>query len=232
MRNFVVVTQQRSGSSFLRHLLNAHPGLHCNPEHPTTDVRRCGAAWAYQQGFALPRDRTPEAVGFVMKLHQDLHHAFPSRPDLKILLLHRQNRLATLLSYRVSQLLGPSEAPEHGILTLDDAVARRRALPPLTIPISEAERFFEAWTARTEEVLRCMEGIAWIEVVYETLCRDAEAAMQPVYSYLGVAPPSAWRIPETAGRKLDPRPLAEAIANYTELKAYFLSTRWASFFEA
>jgi hypothetical protein len=47
-----------------------------------------------------------------------------------------------------------------------------------TLNLAEAEQFFEVWTAKTEEVLQCLAGTAWREVLYEELCRDAEAAMR------------------------------------------------------
>jgi hypothetical protein len=239
MRYFVVLSQQRAGSHMLMNLLNSHPLVHCNSDFATADIQRYGEEWAYEQGFTLPpvySDRAPlppnkhpELVGFLIKFHQDLHPTIYKRQGVKIVLLRRQNQLATLLSRNVSHLLGPYDSPHLGV-PLRDARNRRVTLPPIRIEPKAAQAFFEEWDAKAAEVVRCLEGTDRRPVLYEELCWDTQGTMRGVFEHLGVPFQQVRATPGWGAEKLDPRPLAEAIANYEELKAYFVGTRWDVFF--
>jgi hypothetical protein len=223
----------------LMNLLNSHPAIHCNSDILTRDVREHGEEWTYRQGFRLPPKyptrsplppgKVPTWIGFQLKMKQDLHRTIRRRRDLKIVLLQRRNRLASLLSRNVTHRLGSYESPERGI-SLEDAPLRRAEMPPFRIEVREARAFFEEWSAKTDEVLRCLEGTDWVEVFYEELCQDAAEAMRPVYEHLGVP---FHPVSHTAGWgavKLDLRPLSQAIENYEELRTHFLGTPWQEFF--
>lgn len=231
MRYFVIIAQQRSGSHLLMNLLTSHPAIHVNEGLLTRDVETNGAAWTFEQGFHAPPGKSPELVGFTIFMKQNLHRMLRQRPGLKILLLHRRNRLATLLSRNVSHRLGGYEAPDRGIHTIDEAVARRRALSPLHISVEEAEAFFEEWTAKTEEVHQCLEGTDWLRVIYEDLRSDPDTVMRGVYQHLGLPFHPVRPMPGAGSVKLDPRPLNEAIENFLALKVHFAGTRWATFFD-
>ena len=162
-------------------------------------------------------------------MKQDLHQTIRKRSGLKILLLHRTNRLATLLSRNVTHRLHPYVETDTDAC-LDEAIRSRAELPALHIESGEAEAFFEEWSAKTYEVICCLEGTDGLQVFYEDLCRDAQAAMRPVYEHLGVPFYPVQSTPGWGAKKLDPRPFCEAIENYEELKAYFAGTRWEGFF--
>ena len=168
MQSFVVLSQQRSGSHMLMNLLNSHSAIHCNSDLMTADIESHGEDWAWRQGLRLPEGVEAERVGFLLKIKQNLHAGLRQQQGLKILFLQRRNRLATLLSKHVGSQLGLYEDPKKGI-SLDEARARRAAMPPQRIPFKEAKRFFEEWASRTDEVLGCLEGTDWMGVFYEDL---------------------------------------------------------------
>jgi len=221
----------------LMNMLNSHPSIHCNSDLLTKDIEERGEEWAYAEGFRLPpkypersplpQGKRPELVGFLIKMKQDLHQTIRRRSSLKILLLHRRNHLATLLSRNVTHRLGPYFDTDA---CPNEAIRSRGELPALRIESGEAEAFFEEWSAKTDEVLCCLEGTDWLEVFYEDLCRDLQAAMRPVYEHLGVPFYPVQSTPGWGAKKLDPRPLCEAIENYEELTAYFAGTRWEGYF--
>ncbi|HUW81209.1 MAG TPA: hypothetical protein VMZ31_00265 [Phycisphaerae bacterium] len=223
----------------LMNMLSSHPSIHCNSDLLTKDVRERGEEWAYAEGFRLPpkypersplpQGKRPERVGFLIKMKQDLHQTIRKRSGLKVLLLHRRNRLATLLSRNVSHRLGPYVEIDMGAC-LDEAIRSRGELPALHIDSGEAEAFFEEWSAKTDEVICCLAGTDWLHVFYEDLCRDPQTGMRPVYEHLGVPFHLVQSTPGWGAKKLDPRRLCEAIENYEELKAYFAGTRWEGFF--
>ncbi len=239
MRHFVVIAQQRTGGHMLMNLLNAHPDIHCNSDILTRDVLAHGEEWTFQEGFRfppkyperspVPPGKKPQWIGFQIKMKQDLHRTIRKRKGLNIVLLQRKNRLATLLSRNVSHRLGGYADPARGI-SLEDAPLRRAEMPPLRIGIHEAQRFFEEWSAKTDEVLHCLEGTDWVNVFYENLCQDAEKAMRPVYEHLAVPFHPVGFTAGWGAVKLDSRPLPQAIENYEELKSHFIGTPWQDFF--
>ncbi len=223
----------------LMNLLNSHPDIHCNSDILTKDVQEHCEEWTYQQGFRfppkypsrspVPLGKTPKWIGFQIKMKQNLHRTIRKRKGLKIVLLRRRNRLATLLSRNVSHRLGGYADPEKGI-SLDDAPIRRAEMPSLRIGIHETQSFFEEWSAKTDEVLHYLEGTDWMRVFYEDLCQDAEESMRPVYRHLGAPFHPVSHTEGWGAVKLDSRPLSQAIENYGELRTYFMDTPWRDFF--
>jgi len=236
---FVVIAQQHTGGHMLMNLLNSHPAIHCNSDILTRDVQEHGEEWTYQQGFRLPPKyptrsplppgKEPKWIGFQIKMKQDLHRTIRKRKWLKIVFLQRRNRLASLLSRNVTHRLGSYEDPERGI-SLEEAPLRRAEMPPLRIGIHEAQAFFEEWSAKTCEVLHCLEETDWMQVFYKDLCQNAEETMRLVYEHLGVPFHPVSHTPGWGAVKLDPRSLSQAIENYGELKSHFMGTPWQGFF--
>ena len=231
MRYFIIFAQQRSGSNLLMNLIRSHPDIHLNSWMLTDDVEKNGETWAFEQGFHMAMDKSRAIIGFTAYLKQNLHQHIRQRQGVKILFLHRKNRLATLLSRNMSHRLSTYIAPERGIHSMEEAVERRSEMPPLHIPVEEAEGFFEEWSAKTKEVLDCFEGTDWLQVFYEDLCRDPEPVMRRVYQHFELPFHPVAHTPGDGSVKLDQRPLHEAIENYEGLKAYFTGTPWEAFFE-
>lgn len=228
---FVIISQQRSGSHMLMNLLNAHPDIHCNSDLQTADIRERGEEWALREGFSVPAAvGSPLWVGFLVKFKHDMHALLATLPDLKILLIRRKNRLATLLSKKVAKEFGCYEKKEANV-TLDNAREVRAQMPAVHITPSEAEKFFETWSAKEEEVLKTLKDSDITVLNYEEVLEDKKTHIDQIFEDFGLPLVPANHTSGRGAQKLDPRPLHEAIENYAELRDYFFGTRWAEFFE-
>jgi hypothetical protein len=237
MRHFVILSRQRSGSHMLMNLLNSHPLVRCNGDLMTPDVEKFGEEWAYETGFRhhstfrdevpVSEGKCPEIVGFPIKIKQNLHQTIRKRPGLKIILLERRNRLAVLLSRELGNVL--RLYPDNGE-RMAEFSKRHSSHPPINIDPSLATAFFEEQSAKTEEVLKGLEGTDWAGVLYKDLCAETNATMRTVFAHLGVAYQKPRLSAGWGSTKLNKRNLAESIANYSELKRYFAATKWADYF--
>lgn len=218
MDKFIIFSQQRSGSHYLRYLLNSHKDIHCNSDFSSGDIDKNGIDWAYTEGFKT--DKTVKLVGFLAKLRQNLHFDISKYPGVKILFLLRRNRLATLLSKKISSELGCYE--ETG-LSLTEAKQRRSDLPSVKIDIEEVEQFINSWKEKEAEVFLSLEDHpACRTIYYEELSNNMY--IHSIYEWLGVSWNDSKLLNPKQGRgfeKLDPRPIEEAIENYKELVKYF-----------
>ena len=215
MNKFIIFSQQRSGSHYLRYLLNAHKDIHCNSDFSSGDVDNKGIDWAYKEGFKT--DNTDiKLVGFLAKLRQNLHYDIARYPDIKVIFLLRRNRIATLLSKMIVSSLGCYD--ETG-LSLTEAKRKRSELAPVKISIKDVEEFITIWENKEAEVLLFLKDHPdWSSIYYEDL------SAKILYDRLGVFQDSSKIIKQKQDRgseKLDSRPIEEAIENYVELVEYF-----------
>ncbi len=218
MNKFIIFSQQRAGSHYLRYLLNAHKDIHCNSDFSSGDINKKGFDWAYEEGFKTHKTDV-KLIGFLAKFQQNLHYDIAKYPDIKVILLLRRDRLATLLSKMISSAFGCYE--ETG-LSLTEAKRKRSELFPVKISIEEAEEFITIWEDKEAEVFAFLEEHPdWNTIYYEDLSNEI---MILIYDWLGVPWDSSKIVKQKSGRgfeKLDPRPIEEAIENYQELTEYF-----------
>ena len=215
MNKFIIFSQQRSGSHYLRYLLNSHKDIHCNSDFSTGDVDNKGIDWAYEEGFKT--DNTDiKTIGFLAKLKQNLHYDIARYTDVKVIFLLRRNRIATLLSKMIVSSLGCYD--ETG-LSLTEAIRKRSELSPVRISIKDVEEFITIWENKEAEVLLFLEDHSdWSTIYYEDLSAEI------VYDRLGVSQDNSKIVKQKQDRgseKLDPRPIEEAVENYQELVEYF-----------
>ena len=219
MDKFIVFSQQRAGSHYLRYLLNAHKDIHCNSDLSSGDIGKRGFDWTYARGFKTHRTDV-KLVGFLAKLKQNLHYDIARYPDVKVIFLLRRDRLATMLSRMVASAFGCYD--ETG-LSLAVAKRKRSELFSVKISIEEAEEFFNYWEEKEAEVFLFLEDHPdWNTIYYEDLSDGI--SIQLIYDWLGVSLDSSKLVEQKQGRgfeKLDPRPIEEAIENYEELTEYF-----------
>ncbi len=215
MNKFIIFSQQRSGSHYLRYLLNAHKDIHCNSDFSSGDVDNKGIDWAYKEGFKTDKTNI-KTVGFLAKLKQNLHYDIARYPDIKVIFLLRRNRLATMLSKMISSAIGCYD--ETG-LSLTEAKRKRSELSSVKISIKDVEEFITIWENKEAEVFLFLgEHPDWRTIYYEDLSAEI------VYDRLGVSQDSSKIVKQKQDRgseKLDSRPIEEAIENYQELVEYF-----------
>lgn len=132
---FVILGLPRSGTTYLMTLLNAHPRIHCSGEQfnpyaivgihdrvETLDqiVARDRAPLAFMNRFFARHDATGDydRVGFKFMIGHNarLLRALATRPHLRLIYVHRENRLAqasSLVKALESQIWAQSHPDDH-----------------------------------------------------------------------------------------------------------------------
>jgi LPS sulfotransferase NodH len=256
-RKFVILSHLRSGTHLLRTALESHPAIVCqtevfnsdNPDLPyplATPTAEILGRFVYH-GFP------PQiaCVGFVLQVYHPWGlEAFPgirenplwadvwprlaALDDLRVIHLRRENGLRRHLSHVMARATGAWHAWDSdrvGAVThlkVPTAGAghpvRREAV---TLDPERLERDFVETERLHETAARRFASHPRLALRYEDLCRDFDRIAADAQAFLGV--PAVPLAPAVA--KLDRRPLAQAIANYADLKHHFAATRWASFFD-
>lgn len=260
-RPFVIVSHLRSGTHMLRTSLESHPAVRCqaepfnsdNPDLPyplTVSSQEILDRWVY-----TPQPAGIEHVGFVLQSYhpnglaafegirqapgwRDVWDLLVAMPDLRVILLVRDNLLRRHLSHVLARrrwywhswdaqaverttFLGHKRPPSDQIGTT----------PP---PVGPVELDPERLQLDFEEILRLrararslFEDHPLLQVRYEDLCEDFEHQAHRLLDFLELSPAPL----EPAVKKMERRPLSQAIANYDALRTHFADTPWAGFFD-
>ena len=245
----------------LRTALESHPGIRCqaepfNSDSPSlpydldTPVERILERWVYG-----PDTERFDAVGFVLHIYHPMGlEAFPGirenpawqgiwptlarMPGLKVIMLEREN----LLHRHLSHVLARKTSYWHSwnadrvdaVTHLGDRAPPRAQIgsqrPPVAPVVLSPETLrvdFEDIEALRRRALDVLGAHPTLTLRYEQMCAEPEAAFAAVQRFLGVEPTPL----ETGLRRLEQRPLDQAIANYAQLARDFASTKWSSFFD-
>ncbi|MBL8659792.1 MAG: hypothetical protein JNM75_08560 [Rhodospirillales bacterium] len=256
-RKFVIVSHLRSGTHLLRTALESHPAVVCQTEVFNSDNRRLPyplttptvevlRRWVYRQ---FPD--TVACVGFTLQVYHPWGlRAFPGIREnpawgdvwtwlsrmkaVRIIHLRRENSLRRHLSHvmarrsRVWHAWDPDRVKTVSHLgPPPDGDGPGSPREPVTLDAARLEVDFEETERLHEAVTRRFRDHALCSISYESLTRDFDARCREVQDFLQLplAPLTA------AVGKLETRSLADAIANYGDLKRHFADTRWAAFFE-
>lgn len=242
---FVVVGRSRTGSNLLRSLLNAHSQVETygeifrSPDRAAMDWDHIGHLRQSDRMHHLLLEDPVEfietrvysrypaeiaAVGFKIFYYHAQEGAWrmvwpylQQQSGLHVIHMKRRNMLSTHLSRKRAEITdvwvntsGQREQPIAVTLDYDQCLA-------------DFERT-RAWEVAADAMFA---GHPKIELFYEDLAQDNDRAMQHVQAFLGlnyqpVAPTIFKQSQQT---------LAQAIANYDELKDRFAGSPWAAFFE-
>ena len=164
--------------------------------------------------------------------------------DLRVIFLERRDLLRRHLSHRLSRETGrwhdwdPKrvETVTHLAPPPDDQIGRparggetgRPPLPRLRLDAQALEQDFREvarWRSRARERLGHLPSL---DLEYEELCRDGARVHRQLLDFLGLPP----RPLVAATRRLEHRPLGEAIHNLETLGRHFRNTPWAKLFES
>lgn len=244
-RRFIILTTARSGSNFLRGLLNSHSQVMAFGEL-FREMDSIGwdmpAYDQFMQSRHLRRQARNDPVGFLEKA---VFKSFPKRikavgfklfyyhaqeesrshvwkflrdqKDLLILHLKRNNTLKVMLSLK--------KAFKTNSWT--NTLGTEEEKTHISLDYEECLESFE-WAQnvkkRYDEYFREHPKI---DVVYEELVRDMPGELTRIQQFLGIDRQTC--TPATS--KQANQPLSEAISNYFELKAKFRGSQWEQFFE-
>jgi hypothetical protein len=255
---FVLVSHLRSGTHMLRTSLESHPAIVCQSEVFNSDDRQLPyplerpAQDILDEYVYRPKPPSVQCVGFVLQAYHprglslvpeirqnpgwdDVWTLLAGMPDLRVIHLKRLNLLRRHLSHVNAHESGiwhdwDSESVRLVTHLADPpAVGRRPAdRPAVTLNPGRLTADFQdvVWSRRRADLTLGHHPI--LEVIYERLCDGYDAECRRVQEFLGVSPVRPLR---PAVFKLEERPLAEAIANYHELKHHFARTPWGDFFD-
>ena len=136
--------------------------------------------------------------------------------DVAIILLSRQNTLATYTSFLIAQKTQVWQ-------TLDKS---QRSSINVTVDMEECLTEFET-RERYESIVRAKIATHRVmEITYEDLSKDPSSSIIKIQEFLGLD-----RLEPAINQvKTEIRPLSEIIDNYRELKERFADTRWAHYF--
>ncbi|BBO56826.1 sulfotransferase domain-containing protein [Cobetia sp. AM6] len=220
---FVVLFMARSGSKFLRSLLNQHP-----------DVNDFGEVF-HNRGGAFNENRTllnvfsevamsPYKVpGFQFRYPRhpsefpEIDTIIKNRSEegsLKIILLKRKNKLKAAISQQNSERLKRETGKAHlfksslahfGKLELDVKRACKEALDR-----SSKDKEYVSWAES--------KRLRFIEVFYEDICDNAELEVNKIFSFLGVSKLKPGTLKDSDLVKVTSDNLSESLKNYQELE--------------
>ncbi len=236
--NFVILTTQRTGSTYIAHLLDSHPSVVSYGEI----FHRFGVGWGSRT------QRTNTRWLFYMRnifpivfLNTQVFHAYPSNiravgfklmygqatrfPSVlrylanqqsTIIFLNRKNLLESLVSLKRAQY--------SRIWTLKSASEK----PAIHIYIDEQEclNYFMETDCLHRQFCAYFKKNPSMQIYYEDVCQKGTHGLDAVQRFLAI-PRKPLSSPIT---KLRGAPLEETVVNYFELKKKFSKTKWASFF--
>jgi LPS sulfotransferase NodH len=238
---FIILGRSRSGSNFLRGLLNSHSQiitfeeLFKNPEtigwgldgYPQ-DQRTLHRFQTDPVGF-LESDvfgKMPlkiRAVGFKAFYYhaygtslEPIWSFLKAHNQIRVLHLRRKNILKTHLSKKRAEITD----------SWINLTGEKEQAPSVTLDFEECRSDFEQTRAWEETYSKFFQQHEVMELVYEDLARNYVERMKAVQAFLGVDPEKV----EPQTFKQASRPLSEAITNYSELKHRFAGTPWEEFF--
>ena len=237
MQPFLILANQRSGSSVLRYALNEQKGVVCHGEllragaHAKVSYAASTAAGWRRLEARLTPDRSlrhylerlweprgeVNAVGFKLmydQLDPRVSRLLAERGELRFVHLVRRNVLKSLISYEVARSHGrftlrPGEAFSFQPIHLDP----ERLLPQLRESAARVERH-RAWIGARPR----------IEVSYEALLADPRQVVTELLDFIGVPGEASGELPL---RKMTPDSLDEAITNADEVRELLAATEFA-----
>ena len=238
---FLILARSRTGSNYLRGLLNSHQrvivfgeifknqeaiewGMTGYPQDEQTLIlfQNDPAKFLDLAVFrAYPRGT--EAVGFKLFYYHAHDTALEPiwaylklRTDIKVIHLKRRNILKTHLSRKRAVLTDKWE-------NLDGSEAKER---PITLDYEECLQDFVQTRAWEQEYDQYFQDHPFLAVTYEDLASNKEVELRRIEDFLAIEHKPL--TPETF--KQSRKPLYETIANYDELRTRFEGTPWESFF--
>ena len=236
MQRFIVVGTQRTGTNYVRTLLDSHSEILCIGEaflktykdrfsyrtfsrHSparllNSQVRKQASTASYldylfsQQGYS--------AIGFKLMIRQHKKNPYIleclHRHPIKFIRVHRQNILATLVSRKISKT--------YGIYHSKSTMSAR------TIEIDTDSLYsgLEEIDRENASLEQMCDGFDNIVVTYEKMTADADSVCRHMLNFLGIEPG-----PELTSdfKKVNASSLEDSVTNYEQVAQRLLATKYA-----
>ncbi|MDZ7752522.1 MAG: sulfotransferase [Gammaproteobacteria bacterium] len=245
---FIILSRSRSGTNFLRGLLNSHPAIRCFSEvfgapdsvkwgmddlpdhvsHHTRQMKNRPDRFVETKVYGPVPSRI-QAVGFKIFYYHAaeaptqhiwdwLHH----HSEIKVIHMMRRNLLDTAISLRLAQASGSWKVSKASPNTGSD-----RAGPLVSIDPDWCQEVFEQTTIwqKSAEKWFCDHDI--LNLYYEDLREDPNREIKRCLDFLHL--PQAKLDPNTIRQSKKNR--ADKVANFQRLKEHFSGTTWRHFFD-
>lgn len=221
---FIILGRSRTGSNFLKGLLNSHPNILTYEEtfrgadKQNYDViKKLSNVWNKYP-------RKIKAVGFKLFYYhshkgenQRLWKKILSDKSIRIIHITRRNMFKTYVSRYKAELTQRWTDVKQG----------RDANMVVTLDYADILSDFK-WTQRIErEYRKKFSNHKVFEIVYEDLAKNTNMVMNDVLDFLKVEKKEL--SPTTT--KQQSEKLKDTVSNYNELKKKFSGTKWSSYFE-
>jgi len=227
MEKFIILSHPRTGSTFLRNVLNQFDGVECDPElfnpyilksnpeiskFPVEYLKKLYVSGGTGKGFKLQYNQA---------LKDNLTQIWPyliGEEDIKIIRLIRINKLKLLISLRKAQQV--SEWNKFSELN------RKKNKITLDITYQKCLYEFKRFTRVENEYHEKFKKHPMLTITYEDLIQDYYKTIDSVKSFLNIDAPTPKS--EVKVKKLK---LSDELTNYQQLKDKFKGSKWESFFE-
>jgi LPS sulfotransferase NodH len=134
--------------------------------------------------------------------------------SIKIIHLHRENRLNTFLSLEKAR----RSNVWHGS-GVDQS--------PITLDPQKCKAFFEQFENFELEFDQKFPNHKNFKIYYESLAKNRDEQLNKICAFLNVRPIKL----KSKMEKIQKRSISESISNFSELELYFKSTKWNKFFK-
>lgn len=242
MNKFIILFPGRTGSTYLRSRLRAHPNLYVdrelingrwitrNPGRRKVERRR-RLVGLFDRG----RGAHIKAVGFKTKIlpvvwnATDLNGLRDTLEECGLthaIALLRRNRIKHGLSYIRARIIKAKGSRYNLTLQSGHLQAELRKIPVDPVRLEAAAKIMEE---RERYIRKFFARLTWAKrrvLYYEDLLADRDAFIRRLYRFLGVGHV------ETRGEfvKATDNDLRRAIPNYREVRRYFAGTPYERFF--
>jgi LPS sulfotransferase NodH len=238
---FIILSRSRTGSEYLRSLLNSHreisvfgelfqlkdqinwhfPGYYGSRKQRA--VLEENPVLFLEKEVFRTHPNHKKAVGFKIFYyhaqdgnHKSVWNILQNQKDLKVIHLKRKNILKTHLSKKRANNTG-----KWIKLTKEN-----EEFEPIVLDYDECLYEFTKTRTWEEQYSTLFEGHDQLEVFYENLTKDTHNEVQRILKFLGVKEEEL----KSNTYKQSGQPISKAIANYFELKERFKGTLWEEFF--
>lgn len=240
-RKILLLGYMRSGSNFLRSLLNSHPGIHLHkelftqyPEHtdwpdrPNRKILPGDDAPAILQTDVYPPDAPYCAIGFKLFYNHlqlpawiDVAELLRDRHDFHVIHLYRENLLDSLLSYMIAQR-------DLRWISMSDADPMPH---PLSIAYEDMSTAFHRLINDRRTAADLVAHHRTFDLTYDQLTTDTDSIIRRLHDWLGIPPLPAYN--KEGLRKQRTLPKRALISNFDVLRRQcaVLNPSWLPFFE-
>jgi len=216
---FVIFAHARSGSSSLAHLLNASPDYINTIDSPAAMNAALDEIFSE---YSAIKD-------LMYRFERPVYEALLSRPDLKVLFLHREDLVAGAISLQVAKQTAVWQ--KHDLDA--DPAQYTRTLEP--IDIEEAQGWYEYVSEMVRHYQQFLEQHRrgeFMNISYESLYNDDDkrntSKLTDICEFLQIELPPAAAIAKYMNPKsarLSSDELYSRIPNYQEVLDYFSNTQ-------